>query len=102
VPHPRSLPLPENLEEIIDVACAKKHSFILTKSGQLWATGNIKEEKNSRLQQIKKDIGEEELKYDMSDPIAKSNKVELDFVVEEKHSYKKKNKNGKIPKNMIH
>jgi hypothetical protein len=82
----------------------------------------LKEEKNSRLLQIKKDIGgedDEEEKIDMTDPVERKNsllgknEMELDFVVPEKHSYKKgkgkkneekgghQKQSNKIPKNLI-
>lgn len=119
VPHPRALPIPENIGQISDIGCGKRHSFIFTDKGELWATGNLKEEKNSRLLQIKKDIGgadDEEEKMDLTDPVARKNsllgngEVELDFTVKEKHSYKKGKKqkqekggkSNKIPKNLIH
>lgn len=75
VPHPRALPLPEKIGEILDIACNKRHSFIYS-DHQIWATGNLKEEKNSRLLQIKKDIGadlEEDEKLDFTDPVARKN-----------------------------
>ena len=62
-------------EQLVDIACAKRHSFFLTSKGKIWATGNLKEEKNSRLNQIKNSLGAEteESKYDMMDPVERKN-----------------------------
>lgn len=64
IPFPRTLPLPEELDDlsdqIVDIKCGKRHSFILTKSGKLWATGGYKEEKSKRLLKIQKEKAEEE------------------------------------------
>ena len=59
----------------MDIACAKRHSFFLTSKGNVWATGNLKEEKNSRLNQIKNNLGAEaeESKFDLTDPVEKKN-----------------------------
>ena len=49
----------------------------MTSKGKVWAAGNLKEEKNSRLSQIKKNLGaelEEESKFDLEDPVSKKNK----------------------------
>ena len=63
------------------------------RKGNYGATGNLKEEKNSRLLQIKKDIGagdDEEDLIDLTDPVARKNsllgkgEVELDFTVKDK------------------
>jgi len=49
IPHPRIIPLPEEIENlndhIVDIKCGAKHSVIFTKSGQVWAVGNLKEVK---------------------------------------------------------
>lgn len=44
---------------IVDMACGARHSFLLTKSGQIWATGNVQEDKSTRLQQLNKALGAE-------------------------------------------
>jgi len=41
---------------IVDIKCGNRHSIFLTENGKVWATGNFKEECNSRLQQIKKEL----------------------------------------------
>lgn len=60
-PLPYDVPLPKELEdlsdEILDIKCAKRNSFIFTSSGKLWATGNVNKEKKvndikSKLSQI--------------------------------------------------
>lgn len=79
VPHPIALPLPEeivnNKEQLVDIACAKRHSLFLTSAGKIWAAGNLKEEKNSRLNQIKISLGAEaeESKFDLVDLVEKKN-----------------------------
>lgn len=61
IPQPKEIPIPEELEkledQIIDIVCSKRHSFLLTQKGIFWATGGIKEEKNQRLNQIKNLLG---------------------------------------------
>jgi hypothetical protein len=58
------IPLPDEIEslaeEIIEVTCGKRHSIILAKSGKMWATGNIKEEKEAKIEKLKKEQAEEE------------------------------------------
>jgi len=96
-------------EQLVDIACAKRHSFFLTSKGKIWATGNLKEEKNSRLNQIKSNLGAEteESKYDMMDPVERKNsditrKISMEEDTEDsKNFYKKKGKTNKIPKNQI-
>jgi alpha-tubulin suppressor-like RCC1 family protein len=56
VPHAIALTLPKELGPIAKIQCSKRHSFILSKSGKVWVTGGVKEEKNSRLSQLKGDI----------------------------------------------
>jgi len=47
----------------------------LTSAGKIWAAGNLKEEKNSRLNQIKNSLGAEaeESKFELVDPVEKKN-----------------------------
>jgi len=63
IPHPKLIPLPEEIENlsdpIVDVKCGAKHSVILTKSGQVWAVGNLKENKTVQLQRLKAKFEEE-------------------------------------------
>lgn len=53
IAHPKNIPLPEELEnmtdEILDIKCGRRHSIFYTKSGNVYATGNLKAEKNLRL-----------------------------------------------------
>jgi alpha-tubulin suppressor-like RCC1 family protein len=80
---PRLIPLPQSLEErveeIVDMKCGKRHSFILTDTGSLWAAGNLKVEKTHRLKEIKKELGaedQEEMKDEsLQDEIDQKNKV---------------------------
>lgn len=60
---------------MVDIACAKRHSFFFTSKGKIWATGNLKEEKNSRLNQIK-NLGAdtEESKFELIDPVEAKNR----------------------------
>ena len=64
IAHPRVLPVPKEIEAmedmIVDISCGVRHTFMLTHSGQLWATGNVKEDKNKRLEQLKKDLAAEQ------------------------------------------
>lgn len=57
LPHPQLLPMPDSIEsledQITDIRCGKRHTIILCKSGKLFSAGNVKEEKSTRLQQIK-------------------------------------------------
>jgi len=80
----------------------------LTSAGKIWAAGNLKEEKNSRLNQIKNSLSAEteESKFDLVDPVEKKNqeinrKISMEDEPSEnnKNFYKKKGKNNKIPKN---
>ena len=52
--NPIEIPLPKEIrncsDPIVDVQCGKRHSFIVTESGKLWAVGNLKFEKAHRLQ----------------------------------------------------
>ena len=61
IPQPKEIPIPEDFEQlndqIVEIACGKRHSFLLSEDGKLWATGGFKEEKSSRLQQIKQHLG---------------------------------------------
>lgn len=63
IPHPKLIPLPEEIENlsdaIVDIKCGVKHSVILTKSGQVWAVGNLKENKSMQLQKLKAKFEEE-------------------------------------------
>jgi len=43
----------------VDVKCGAKHTVILTKSGQVWAVGNLKENKSAQLQKLKAKFEEE-------------------------------------------
>ena len=66
MPHAVAIPLPEELEkckdQITNLVCGKRHSLLLTASKKIWAVGNVKEEKASRLQQLKATDGKEETK----------------------------------------
>jgi len=63
--------LPQQIEsledEIVDIAAGKRHTALLTKSGKLWVTGGYKEEKSSRLNQLKQDLGVAKEESDDSD-----------------------------------
>ena len=53
VPDPVKIPIPieivNNLDIIEDIYCGKKYSIIFTKKNNLWISGNIREEKSSRI-----------------------------------------------------
>ena len=67
IPHPKTVPLPEELtdgkDQIVDIACGRKHTVLLTQAGRFWATGNLKEEKTTRLKKIKEGLAAEDDLY---------------------------------------
>ena len=62
--HPKLLPLPDVLEsgqeQITQVKCGKRHSYLLTDKGSVWVAGNVKMEKAHRLNEMKKQTNQEE------------------------------------------
>jgi hypothetical protein len=88
VPQPKELPIPEELvnldDQILDIHCSKRHSFILTQKGVFWATGGIKEEKQAKMNFLKNLLG------------AASDEEDIEST---KDSKKGKNEKGKKGKN---